>query len=928
MRIRYFFSFFFTFLLSVLLSLSALAQQEINGMVRDQQSNDPLPGVNVVIKGTQIGAMTDVDGRFSIKTDKAYPLTVVVSFLSYTTQEIQVKSAKKITVRLKSNEVLLGDVHVTGSRITEKEKESPLTVESMSRIGIKETPAVNFYEGLGELKGVDLASASFGFKVLNTRGFSSTSPVRSLQLIDGVDNQSPGLNFSLGNFLGASELDVQKVELIVGASSAFYGPNAFNGVISMTTRSPFDKPGLELSLKTGERNMFEGALRWAQVFKNKKGVEKFGYKLNLYYLRALDWTADNKSATPQSLSDTQNPGGYDAVNTYGDEYINGTDFTSSPSIYPGLGVYYRKGYEEKDLVDYNTHNIKAGLAFHYKINPKTEAILASNLGSGTTIYQGDNRYMLKDIFLLQNRLEIRHENKWFIRAYATNENAGKSYDAYFTALQLQNEAKPNGNWIQDYDNYWTNHYSLSYVRTLPNFPQPPSGNPQAYKEWLTQINPFLYNNYYDSLLAWHNAAQAYANGPGDTLTKSDLAYFAPGTYAFDTAFAGITSRKTYGQKGSMFYDHSALYHVQAEYKFTPAFCDITVGGNFRMYMPNSAGTIFADTNGARIRNYEYGLYTGAEKKFFKEKLKADVTLRMDKNQNFPYIFSPAASLVYQPVKDNYIRLSFSSAVRNPTLADQYLYYQTGRAILIGNKDGYKGLVTVPSLQAAYNASQVFDSLDYFDIKPVVPEKVKTLEIGYRGTLLERVYIDAGAYYSWYKDFIGYKIGVSVDTLRYQGAPKIVYNNAYRVASNSVDQVTTLGFAIAINYYIGKYFAATGNYSFNKLDRHGSTDPLIPAYNTPENKFNIGFNGRDIKNWGFNINYKWVQGFDFEGSPQFTGHIDSYDLVDVQVNRRFPRLYSTLKVGASNVLNNMHYEVYGGPKVGRVAYISLLFELNK
>ncbi len=917
MRKFHFLSFFLICLLTGTMCVQGFAQQEINGIVRDFQSNETLPGVNVIIKGTQEGAMTDDKGHFSIKADRPYPITLVVSLLSYTTQEIAVNGPKRVVVRLKSSEVQLGDVHVTGSRITEKEKESPLTVESMSRIGIKETPAVNFYEGLGELKGVDLASASFGFKVLNTRGFSSTSPVRSLQLIDGVDNQSPGLNFSLGNFLGASELDVQKVELIVGASSAFYGPNAFNGVISMTTRSPFDKPGLEVSLKTGERNMFEGALRWAQVFKNKKGMEKFGYKINLYYLRALDWAADNMSATPQSLSDTKNPGGYDAVNVYGDEYETGMDLSASPKVYPGLGVFARQGYAEKDLVDYNMHNLKAGLALHYKITKKTEAILASNLGSGTTIYQGDNRYMLKDIFLLQNRLEVRHENKWFIRAYATNEDAGKSYDAYFTALQLQHEAKSTGDWIQSYDNYWSKHYGYSYVSTLPGFPPPPTGS-QAYKDWLTTINPFLYNNYYDSLLLWHQLARDSANVNG---------YFAPGSQQFDTAFAGITSRKSYGQNGSMFYDHSALYHVQAEYKFTPAFCDITVGGNFRMYVPNSQGTIFADTNGAKIRNYEYGLYTGAEKKFFNEKLKADITLRMDKNQNFPYLFSPAASLVYQPVKDNYIRVSFSSAIRNPTLADQYLYYQTGRAVLIGNKDGYTGLVTLPSLQAAYNANQLFDSLQYFDIKPVVPEKVKTIEVGYRGTLFDRIYIDAGGYYSWYKDFIGYKIGISVDTLRYQGAPKIVYNNAYRVATNSLDEVTTMGFAVAVNYYIGRYFAVTGNYSYNKLDRHGSTDPLIPAYNTPLNKYNIGFNGRDIKHFGFNINYKWVQGFDFEGSPQFTGHIDSYGLLDVQVNRQFPRMYSTLKIGASNVLNNMHYEVYGGPKVGRVAYVSLLFELN-
>ncbi|MBS1584113.1 MAG: TonB-dependent receptor [Bacteroidetes bacterium] len=922
------FSIFFFF--TAFLSLPVFAQQEVNGIVRDAQSNDALPGVNVVIKGTQNGTVTDDKGAFSIKTKEAYPLTVVISYLGYGSQEITVKSAKRITVRLKSNEVNLKDVAVVGTRITEKQKESPLTVESMSRIGIKETPAVNFYDGLGELKGVDLTSASFGFKVLNTRGFNSTSPVRSLQLIDGVDNQSPGLNFSLGNFLGASELDVQKVEMIVGASSAYYGPNAFNGVISMTSRSPFDKPGLEVSLKAGEREMFEGALRWAQVLKNKKGEDKFGYKINLYYLRAKDWAADNKSATPQSLNGEHNPGGYDAVNTYGDEYINGTDFRNAPGSYLGLNTFYRRGYEEKDLVDYDMHNVKAGLAMHYKITPKTEAIIASNLGTGTTIYQGDNRYMLKDIWFLQNRIEVRHENKWFIRAYATNEDAGKSYDAYFTALQLQAEAKSNNDWVQDYENYWAQHYSLDRVKALPGAPPQPSVFGAPYIQWLSDLNNYALNNYYDSLALWHATTQAYANSVGDLKRiPLDQPFFEPGTHNFDTAFAGITSRKTYGQKGSMFYDHSALYHVQAEYKFNPwDFCEVTTGGNFRMYAPNSQGTIFADTNGVTIRNWELGLYAGVEKKFLNDKLKANATVRVDKNQNFPFLVSPAASVVYQPAKEQYVRVSFSSAIRNPTLADQYLYYQTGRAILIGNRNGFDNLVTVPSLIAAYDANLNFDSLKYFNVKPVVPEKVKTLEVGYRGTLFNCIYIDGSAYYSWYKDFIGYKVGVSIDTMHHGLIPDIVYKNAYRVATNSEDKVTTMGVAIGINYYIGKYFAVVGNYSYNKLDRHGSTDPLIPAYNTPEHKCNIGFNGRDIKNFGFNINYKWVQGFDFEGSPQFTGHIDSYGLVDVQVNRRFPRMYSTLKIGASNVLNNMHYEVYGGPKVGRIAYVSLLLELNK
>ena len=83
----------------------------------------------------------------------------------------------------------------------------------------------------------------------------------------------------------------------------------------------------------------------------------------------------------------------------------------------------------------------------------------------------------------------------------------------------------------------------------------------------------------------------------------------------------------------------------------------------------------------------------------------------------------------------------------------------------------------------------------------------------------------------------------------------------------------------------------------------------------------------MANWGFNINYKWIQGFVFEGSPQFTGPIDSYGMVDAQINKTFLKLNTTLKLGASNLLNNKVFQVYGGPLVGRLAYVSLNFELK-
>ena len=83
----------------------------------------------------------------------------------------------------------------------------------------------------------------------------------------------------------------------------------------------------------------------------------------------------------------------------------------------------------------------------------------------------------------------------------------------------------------------------------------------------------------------------------------------------------------------------------------------------------------------------------------------------------------------------------------------------------------------------------------------------------------------------------------------------------------------------------------------------------------------------LRNYSFSINYKWVQGFLYEGSPQFTGFIPTYDLVDLQLSKEIIDLGATVKIGATNIFNNLHYEVYGGPYIGRMTYCSILFNIN-
>ena len=292
---------------------------QISGNIVDNKTKEPIG--NVVVKSANTAVIADLNGKFNIDVE-SLPVVLNFSTFGYTARDLSIiQSTKPITVKLKVDQVVLAEAQIVASRITEKQKQAPLTVEALDLISIKEAPALNFYEALGSMKGVDLTSASIGFKIINTRGFNSTSPVRSLQIIDGVDNQAPGLNFSLGNFLGASELDIQKVDIISGAVGAIYGPSAFNGVISMVTKDPYTTQGTSFQLKVGERALTEVSLRYATALSRSDGTDSWAFKLNVFGLRANDWEANNMDATFESTSSRNNPGGYDAVNRYGEEIV-------------------------------------------------------------------------------------------------------------------------------------------------------------------------------------------------------------------------------------------------------------------------------------------------------------------------------------------------------------------------------------------------------------------------------------------------------------------------------------------------------------------------------------------------------------------------------------------------------------------------------
>lgn len=963
---RSLFSKFFLFsLIFTFSSFLAQAQNRVSGVVRDKGNNETIIGASVQIKGTSIGVTTDIDGKFEMSFKNDFPVTLVVNFLGYKQVEVTAtQNGENFALRLEPSEKEIKEVKIIGDRVAAKLKESPVTIERLGLAEIKQTASVGFYEGLSNLKGVDMTSASLGFKIINTRGFNSTSPVRTLQIIDGVDNQAPGLNFSLGNFVGASEIDVEKVDIVVGANSATYGPNAFNGVIDITTKDPYKYEGLNVMIKGASRNLFEGAVRgahviketnrdsaawkWGADFNNKFLANKLAAKANFSYLTAFDWNAVNYGPTVNSVNgqDAEGSAGYDAVNIYGESAygsftkkypffelgFDGSGADTNIANYPGYwkqgeldGVkypelyVYRTGYKESDVTNYNTTSLKLQYGLYYKLSEKLGTLSYNyNYGGGTTVYQGDNRYSIRDIKFTQSRFELNGD-RHYLRTYTTREDAGSSYDLVFTAFKLLQNQKSDANWYLDFED----------------------GSKKAINEMgMTDKDQII----------------RYARTYADSETKRGGAYLQPGTTQFDSALTSIRSNPSFAGGGTKFQDASYMRHVAGMYDFDltkikpwlPA--NFKVGGNYRYFNPNSYGTIFSDTLNVRgdlnsgftdIHTWEYGVFANTEKSFFNDLVKVVASLRYDDHQNFKPFYTPALSTIWSIRQTGKLRVSYSTAYRNPTLQDQYLLYDIGIAQLKGNLTGYSLLLP----QDYYGPNGYINNGGYrpLNVGPVKPEKVRSVEVGYKG-IIGNVYVDGSYYYSIYNDFLGYIIGFGTELIN--GTPQ-VDPRPTRVSANATSVVTTQGVSVGLNYYFPKYFNFGFNYTYSELLKGKPTDPftriyrelrgirpvedtkdpLVPYFNTPKNKFNVNFGGRDIHNWGFNLAYKFVQGFEYYGSPQFTGPVRSYGLFDMQVNYTFQKYNTVAKLGSSNVLNNLHFEAYGAPLLGRLVYVSVNYQFN-
>jgi outer membrane receptor protein involved in Fe transport len=789
-----------------------------------------------------------------------------------------------------------------------------------------------------------------------------------------MNTQAPALNFPVGSLNGPSDIDVESIELIPGASSALYGPNAFNGILLINSKNPFDYQGLSASAKFSMNHfgdsdlnnqdpianpdqeefgpgsaqpMYEVSLRYAKSFNNK-----FAFKANFSYSKATDWYGTslqdrNEANKPAGLS--FNPGA-DRLHAFGDEVsVNlgllkaSTAFVASAeglgydvSLLPDITVS-RTPYLERDIVDYSAaNNLKYGAGLYYRITDKMEISYNYSYGGGTSVYTGAQRYSLLDFNIQSHKVELRGDN-FFVRGYTTLENSGNSFIADLTGVLI------NDSWMDN--STWFGTYGIAYLGAV-------SGGLGA------------------------EQAHTLARGTADTGRLDPVNNPEEFNAALDKAKNDVIPA------GSKFADNSSMYHAEGQFNFKNqiSFMDLLVGASYQLYNLNSNGTIFADKPGEPITISEYGGFVQGSKALMNDKLRLTASVRYDKNENFDGQVNPRVSAVIKVADNHNIRASFQTGFRNPTTQGQHIDLNVVSARLIGGlpfyrekHDMYKNAYLQSSVdqfiekfatEANGDGAQLGNP-EYLELLepasealiPIVkPEQITSFELGYKSLINNKLMLDIVGYYNIYNDFIaqvrvrkaageiiiptnysnnpadanfwGYDANTEQNIRNAQTLLQPITTegseNTFQTNTNFNETVTGAGAAFGLDYMVGKGYTIGLNYNWNRLI-DGLGENFLNEFNTPEHKANISFSNRKvIDNLGFNVTYRWMNEF-FWGATFGSGDVPAIGTLDAQVSYKLSGMRSILKLGGSNLFNTRHVLSYGGPTLGAIYYVSLTFD---
>ena len=283
------------FILYIILLGSICFGQEnkLEGEILDKSNDSPLIFANIVLEGTSYGGASDNKGRFSIKNIEPGTYTIIATYMGYSTfkQEVTIPYivSDKITILLEPEAIQMDEYVVTASRRRERIEDAPAAISIITKKEIRRESNTNLGDYLKGTKGIDFTQSGIDSYNMTARGFNSSFSSRLLTLTDGRMANVPSLRLTAYNVIPVSFDDVEQIEIVLGPSSALYGPNAHSGVLNIVTSSPLRSQGTKFNFQKGYLNqastrpLEKYTMRTAHKYKN------IGIKVSAVALSGEDW---------------------------------------------------------------------------------------------------------------------------------------------------------------------------------------------------------------------------------------------------------------------------------------------------------------------------------------------------------------------------------------------------------------------------------------------------------------------------------------------------------------------------------------------------------------------------------------------------------------------------------------------------------------
>ncbi|HEX8821345.1 MAG TPA: TonB-dependent receptor, partial [Archangium sp.] len=370
-------------------------------------------------------------------------------------------------------------------------------------------------------------------------------------------------------------------------------------------------------------------------------------------------------------------------------------------------------------------------------------------------------------------------------------------------------------------------------------------------------------------------------------------------------------------------DHSQIIDSEVQHQNTLGGVKLIAGLQLRLYKPSTEGTSLADGGGKSLSATELGGYVQADHSLLRDTLRLVAAARLDTHSNYTPQFSPKAAVVYRLTRTQHLRVGYNRAFKSPTLLENFLLLNNS---LLGNRTGFLIKDAEGNLVS--------------EIRPLVPEQVDSVELGYKATFFNQLLVDVVGYHSWYQNFISAltaRANPAQDTFAFYPDGRPVAEGTPTQGSLSTffnfGRSRVAGVDLGLEYQLTPRVLLGGSASYIRLLGFGHSEPTQKALllNVPELKLKGSVTLQDLVVRGSFVRlfgrYQSAHAFragrwDSELFFQ-DGKVPARFVADLGLGYTFD---NGLAVSANvfNLLDDKGVEVLGAAPTGRSGFVQLSY----